>query len=137
MLTFEPETIEQLKSRFLKALETSWSVKRAIKDSDNTPGKKREHVFDFEDGIRIIISRDRFEGIQVIHFSASFGNVESFMKTYPRQKGITLQEDKDRIVELMKKRFIEISGFPESERIKFLGTHGSKLIPHWIIPYNN
>lgn len=55
MLPFQPEPNYKLKQRYPKALEKIWIAEEFMED---TPGKHREHVFDFEIGLRLIISRD-------------------------------------------------------------------------------
>lgn len=70
MIPFEPESIEKLKERLPKALEKIWKVTNPMPDR---PGLHREHVFDFESGIRLLISRDQLKREKPeIHVSASW-----------------------------------------------------------------
>lgn len=81
-LPFQPEPIEKLKRRLPDAMIHIYDATEGVPLED-PPSRKREHVFDFENGLRLIISRDLFfkeDGPQ-FHVSASFfntplGNVE-------------------------------------------------------------
>lgn len=69
MIEFKAETTESLQARYHKALERVW-----IPDAEMSerPGLCRENVFDSENGIRLIISRDKADAVTtVIHFSGS------------------------------------------------------------------
>jgi hypothetical protein len=71
MLPFEPELISALKTRLPKALERVWNISECGEDR---PTLHREHIFDFNCGLRLAISKDDFEdglGPQ-IHVSSSF-----------------------------------------------------------------
>jgi len=68
-LPFIPEPLEQLKFRYPKCLEKVWKVTEYMQDR---PGLYRENIFDFESGLRLLISKSNFpHGIQV-HVSASW-----------------------------------------------------------------
>lgn len=69
-MKFEPEPDELLKSRFPAALRKVWNPDLAYMDR---PGLHREHVFDFDCGLRMIISRDRLKPDEApIHISVSW-----------------------------------------------------------------
>lgn len=81
----KPETIEAHRARIDEATRPLWIVADVQQDvlkrgnAADTPGKHRRHVFDFEDGLRLIVSRDnlpmKLESINydiVLHVSASF-----------------------------------------------------------------
>lgn len=70
-IPFIPEPLEQLKSRFPKALEKVWKVTDPMPDR---PGLHREHLFDFESGLRLLVSKDKLPQFQEpeIHVSASW-----------------------------------------------------------------
>lgn len=71
-LPFVAESIEAARARFAAALERVYPTNVL---SEDRPGQKRENVFDFASGLRLIISRDRFEdGSVEIHVSASTGD---------------------------------------------------------------
>src|SRR3954468_23455740 len=72
MLPFEPESLESMQARFPKALERIWVVP-SNGDMPDRPGMHREHLFDFESGLRLLISIDRLDKANtIIHISASW-----------------------------------------------------------------
>lgn len=74
MLPFEPESIEELKARYTDAIQEVFNPIEVAEDPDLSPGKRRKHVFDFEDGLRLIVSVDQLDSSafpRVTHYSAS------------------------------------------------------------------
>jgi hypothetical protein len=70
MLPFEPESEFLLKQRYKDAVEPVYSLDEM--EGPNRPSLRRQHVFDFQDGLRLIITRERYpEGQVVLHWSAS------------------------------------------------------------------
>lgn len=71
MLPFEPEPTELLRLRYADAVKDVIDINRVAKKLVLPPSKFRKHVFDFDDGLRIIVSRDS-DGLRTfLHFSAS------------------------------------------------------------------
>jgi hypothetical protein len=75
---FHAETVEQMRARLPAALARIWEVWELMKgpaDKIVGPGGHAEHVFDWADGIRLIISFDRVvQGSSPrLHVSGSFG----------------------------------------------------------------
>jgi len=83
-LPFEPEPIESLRQRYPEALKKIWSVveiETGLAENENTdrPGLHRKHIFDFEDGWRLIVSKESLQGCgikdiedaMIIHISTS------------------------------------------------------------------
>lgn len=71
-LAFQPESLDAMRDRWDAALAPVWDV-RAMMEGQDRPGLNREHVFDFEDGNRFIVSRDRqLNGDVMLHVSVSF-----------------------------------------------------------------
>lgn len=80
MLEFEPEIEDSMKARFNEALEPIYDVEKIAAGKQKTPGSFRKHVFDFFDGTRIIVSKERCGIFCTTHFSMSVrdkGNFES------------------------------------------------------------
>ena len=71
MLPFEPETEEELRARYLAAMTRVYDVTGFFEMPADRPGLHREHVFDFEDGLRLIISREKRDKDVYLHWSAS------------------------------------------------------------------
>jgi hypothetical protein len=63
MLPHEPESVESMLARFPKALEPVYATEAIREGRMPRPGQVRAHVFDFEDGVRMIASMDLDEGI--------------------------------------------------------------------------
>ena len=72
MLPEQIETLESAKARFRKALEKCWNLRAIAKNpKGDRPGIHREHVFDFETGIRMIASHEHDHGKKFFHVSFS------------------------------------------------------------------
>lgn len=108
-----------LKARYDAALKPVYATETAL-PLDQTPGSKPEHLFDFTDGVRLIISRDILNGAEVIHLSAS---AVPEIYTGPFD-GLLLKT--------MKKHFFELSGV--SRGLVFVGLTKESGIPHWYVP---
>ena len=66
MLDYEPEPLQSMRKRYGAAVETVY-----IAGSSPRPGQQRKNVFDCDDGLRLIISRDAVVGAPQIHVSTS------------------------------------------------------------------
>lgn len=118
MIPYIPETVDQARARFSAAIEPLFDLEDPQCPS---AGASRTHVFDFEDGLRLVISRDFHPdtGVQ-IHLSASVNTA------VVKSVGIEF---------LFKAecRFREIADWPDAP-LSLLGLSPEKRIPHWIIP---
>lgn len=119
MIQFKPEPLGSLKSRFKEALIDSYCVANVKENPEERPGDKPRHVFDFEDGIRLIVSRDVIKSQEVIHFSGSF-------EPAIYSGSMNMQH----ILDLMVYKFIVLWG--TKPHVNFVG-FTSKGIPHWCI----
>ena len=113
MLPFQKEPLEKLKARFPKAIEKVWIVNDPMIDR---PGLHREHLFDFESGMRLLISKDKLVNEEPeLHVSASW------------------EHNPPKSVEEMHKFVVEgyysLGGIG---RVNFIG-FSSAAIPHWIV----
>lgn len=72
-LRFKPQPDTELAARVKDALPDVYDVEVVLRDLMNAPGTKPRHVFDFGDGLRMIISRDQIGkiGIPTLHVSMS------------------------------------------------------------------
>jgi len=68
-LPFKPEPLQSMRARMGAALKPIYDVEKLT--PGRTPTKKRAHVFDFPQGVRIGLSRDRCGVKVLIHLSAS------------------------------------------------------------------
>ena len=71
MLAFQAEKVEQLKGRLPEALVQAWDPDTMTDKMEDRPGLNRTNIFDFEDGIRLIISKDQIDGKLFLHISGS------------------------------------------------------------------
>ncbi len=71
-LDFEPESVATARARFPKALREHFDPMNAALGRVVPPSKTRKNVFDFDEGIRIIVSVDNLQTKVVLHFSGSF-----------------------------------------------------------------
>lgn len=84
MLPFEPESLESMRARLPQALSVVYNYE-IIEAGGQRPGELRQQVFDFEDGVRCILSIDEgHETARHIHMSFSlqdynFMSVAQFM----------------------------------------------------------
>lgn len=123
-LPYEPQSIEQLKSRFSKCLEKVWD--KDIDDLDKErPGLLRDYVFDFENGLRLIISKDNYKelGGLHIHISCSANKSDTFNHCF----------NKNHLNRFIQACYNSIGGKGNLEFIGF--TEGR--VPHWKIPLRN
>ena len=65
------ETVEEMKARFKAAFDTIFEGEDVAAGVADYPGESRTHVFDFEDGLRMIASKDRVAGKIYFHLSGS------------------------------------------------------------------
>lgn len=137
MLPHEPEPLERLQARFAKALEPVYDVCLIAQGWQTRPGAYRRHLFDFEDGLRLLVSRERLplmgpDGRTAavhLHVSASF------------EAGLALERDLVRrlkrdhahrvvtrwFVPLVERRFAQLSDVP----LIFHGLSSEKGVAHW------
>jgi hypothetical protein len=61
-----------LKKRYAKAITKIYDVNKIGENHiADRPGLHQEHIFDFKDGLRLIISKDQSEGALYLHASGS------------------------------------------------------------------
>lgn len=120
MIPFSPQPFQVLKERFYKCLIQSWNVENVSKNPNERPGNQQQYVFDFEDGIRLIVSRDHYKGKEVIHVSASVDH-----KLYDMARASTLLTD-------MYHKFMGLSGIKTPPEHFFFSEKG---VPHWLIEF--
>ncbi len=125
IVPFEPEPIEEACERFPVALETTYEAWRSDLPGWNRPGQKRENIFDFEDGLRLMVSRDVLHagGEPVIHVSASLHEEEAVESGWDRLS-------KKRFERGVRQRLETLTGGRVRVGSMWLTCGG---IPHWTI----
>jgi hypothetical protein len=116
-LPYEPEPVASMQARFTLAIDPIIAVERVWAGLDPRPGEQRRHVFDFEDGLRLIVSREtyptdssigiRLSGRTGIHLS---GSAAGAMQSAIRRGEI----DRMTFMDLMLRRFREIAQRPSA-----------------------
>lgn len=80
MLKFSPETLTRARNRWPDALKRKWNWEKFDPSADlsslmsgaiDRPGLHRENVFDLHDGVRLIVSVDRYGFGEHLHVSGS------------------------------------------------------------------
>ena len=66
-----PQSWEMLKARYQAALTPAYDVSLVLEGKLVAPSTLQKHVFDTEDGMRLVISTDITAGKHLLHFSAS------------------------------------------------------------------
>lgn len=91
MLSVMSEPLVKLKARFTKAVSHPVDVQNVLAGIVPVPSGLRKHVFDFEDGMRMIVSIDIISGTYFLHVSVS-GN-DSYLKSIESEGFDGLVED--------------------------------------------
>jgi len=71
MLPIEPESFDAMKARFALAVAEPVDTNEVREGLRPPPSRDRRHVFDFEDGMRLVVSVDRVIDKEFLHVSAS------------------------------------------------------------------
>jgi hypothetical protein len=125
--------LEQLRPRYKDALVDLVDEEGLRLGTVPRPGERRQNVFDFPDGFRLIVSRDqmRLPIGTCIHFSASVcpGSMASLaLQTALRVGG------RDQMLEMFRrtaeKHFERLSG-DDVSAYEFAGFRPGKGVPHW------
>lgn len=131
MISFRPRSVDQQRLRYSTALVKIYDMLEVELHPSIAPGGKPEHVFDFEDGLTLIISRERTPHGQVVtHCSASSHsstpvNLELAMRSEH-------ESPRDAVVWFLRfavERWRELGLFTHEP--KFIGFSEGKGIPHW------
>jgi hypothetical protein len=121
MIPFIPETMSANRARFAAALEPLYIITDYQPPSPR-PGEQRRHVFDFEDGMRIIASRDTIIGRHFLHASAS-------MNADRVGKHIHLDSAKV-VIGSWRAVLCSLSGRTDWQ---LMGLEGPQKVPHWFV----
>jgi hypothetical protein len=135
MLEFEPEPMAKLKERYPLAIKDIYDVLAVHFNNMQRPGEKREHVFDFQDGMRLIVSKDKMPGkAPYVHFSASIipgTSLEEHIVVFVQGKG--LEFSMNVFKEMAELRFADLGDIGDKQKIIFLGFSEQKGAPHFMM----
>lgn len=127
-----PEPLEALQARYPACLEFVYDQRAIVETGAVRPGEVAAQVFDFDDGLRLIVGRERdFAGAVWLHFSASFA---AHCRIVDEFRLLKLTMPLAAIFERWRRgvpgRFAELSG--DAREPTYLGrSYGG--IPHWVI----
>jgi hypothetical protein len=118
---FNPEPMDRLQARYKDAIRELIDPRDILAKKRKPPSSDARHVFDTEDGLRLIISLERMpDGRVVIHMSASFTGLAIGMNMSGAEEA----------THWIVSTFQQISG--TSREPELLGvTDGG--IPHWLL----
>lgn len=126
MLTFKPEPSHVLHARYPEAIRPVFDTESIQLGSAKRPGECRANVFDCEDGLRLIISRDDMGHAEpTLHFSAS---IQEDTKLWRQLKAGLLTPE--RFVHIAEWRFVSISC---EHGVRKLVGFSAKGIPHFVV----
>lgn len=140
MVPLNPQPLPELRARYQAAVADVYDQADPRMFTENRPGLNPAHVFDFEDGLRLIVSRERTRrGTVGIHISASL-----LPGTPLHRKGqeLTIESGPPWLRSLTIDRWAELTGtltpsdVAEAQRAGealFLGFTLPKGVPHWFI----
>jgi hypothetical protein len=125
-LPFHPEDPELLWARYPAALTRVFRAEE-IAAGGERPGELRVHVFDWPDGLRMIISReDVGTGRAVLHVSASFEPGTPLFHDMMNQP-----DPLSSLLELVPVRFRELSG--DDRPLLMAAIDLNAMTPHWVM----
>lgn len=127
------ESLEDLQARYPRALEHVYNQKAIVEQGGIRPGEVAANVFDFPDGLRLIVSRElcALTGEIGLHFSASFGLGSRLAdEILLLATGRGLNWAFRQWVSSVPERFRELSG--DTREACFLGISAGN-VPHWRI----
>jgi hypothetical protein len=128
MIEIKPEPLEELKKRAAKAFGRLWYANHMHLPDADRPGLHMENVFDFENGVRIIASRDINQGNEFLHFSASV--TENYVtEALPMSPRLYLAKFLGECCGLIK----ELWGIDHRD-LQLIEITPEKGVPHWIVP---
>jgi hypothetical protein len=122
-----PMSIEHNRERYSACLREIHDVEAIQYSGAKRPGEMPEHIFDFNDGTRLIVSRERFpDGKVWLHVSASF-RPES--KRWWQCKNARTDKDILRLFAWCVLLHAKISG--SNAPLELAGQSKVKHVPHW------
>ena len=132
MLPISPEPLEQLQARYHLALDPLYVIIDEKQAEWHNIGKQPKHCFDFPNGLRLIISRERMamSGAPpneiIIHVSASFDPSSRYFADI--KAGLfSLQQ----LHTFVRKHFLELSA--DTRPLEFIAMTVPKGVPHYAV----
>lgn len=129
-LYHDPQPLAQLRARYPDAVATIHDVESVRLGVAPDPSSDPRHVFDWPDGLHMIVSRGRLPcGHVVIHFSAS---VRPGSPAHLAVERAVVEHGREACLPWVEGRFRLLSGW--RGEVRFLGWSEGKGVPHWHVP---
>lgn len=71
MLPPDPKSVDEHTARWPLAVADVWDYRGELPPDTDRPGLHPDHLFDFRDGLRLLVSTDRYDFGDFLHVSAS------------------------------------------------------------------
>jgi hypothetical protein len=124
-----PEPVGDLKSRLRAALGPVFDHEEVLLGTALRPGEIPAHVFDFECGVRLIVSRERTTGGRVFtHLSGSYGGSGGGLERV--RKGVK-EQGRSWLVAFFAEHWFELAG---PGVLEFIGFSPRSCIAHFQVP---
>lgn len=132
-LPFEPQTLADAQSRYHIAIATTWPWVDADHHGD-APGYHREHVFDFPDGVRMVVARvarrPEAGGGTVIMVNAVVDAAHAAGKAKGQPRTLLQVED-------LMARYFDLAALPYGGVIVDHGIGGEGRVAWWLVEDRN
>lgn len=130
-LPHEPQDLGALRRRYPSAIADLIEAAHVADGRARPPSERRRHVFDCADGLRLIISRDRYGPGRIgVHVSASVANGTTLDRTM-RNHDVEIEIRLRTLLDLVVERWQLISG--SMQKPELLGLSDGKGVPHFIV----
>ena len=145
MLPFKAESDSNMRVRYQKAIREAYDIEAIHLGTQEGPGRQRRNTFDFEDGMRIVVTKEidtvHRNPHTCIHVSASLVGsgcglgkmldrvADDAKKVTNRVKDVE-EAIRDTFCGLVERRFLVISG--DERRLAFMVMEIGG-VPHWLI----
>lgn len=132
-LDYKPESIDALRARYHRALARVYPL-RFLFDGEDRPGLLRDHIFDFDDGVRLIVSRhvdDGPERTELIHVSASKHRRDAKGKPIPIDPATAAAQEPQDVWELVD-HFLALSD-RRGHEIEPIAITGNGRVAHFAV----
>lgn len=139
-VSFTPRTLHDNRARYEACLETLYTKEEVVMGLLSNPYCLPRHVFDFQDGLRLFVSRQEGLAIDhkgktvkgpVVHVASSVQKGTIIYRLLVRlASAFSVEVATKKFLVIASNRFVELSG--DSRTMRFIGFDSLKA-PHWVI----
>lgn len=133
---FRPRSLEAHRPRYVAALVPVYDMDECGRRPELRPGIRPEHVFDFSDGLRLLISRDRLAGGRgvITHCSASaITSTAAYLEIETRMRLEGVGAAQAWFCATVLERWRDLAGGALPGEPEFKGFSPGKGVPHWFL----